>query len=554
MKYKILIGLVSVFIVVFSICSIAEEILPHLQRKGTCTQLIVDGKPFLMRGGQFANNVYIEPKHIPYLGDMLDAYKGAYLNTMLVPISWKALEPTEGEFDFRMIDNLIDACRQRDLRLIVLWFGTIKNGGVGYAPLWVARDHNRFFRALNPKGKEVFAVSPFCEAAWKADSRAFTRLMEHIKEKDAGHYTVVMVQVENETGCQEIDSDRDHSEPANIAWNSPVPDDLCQYLKAHNGKLIKWLQEVWDRHGNKTSGTWPEMFGSDSDGQKIFMSYYIAQFIEHVASAGKAVYPLPFYVNDWLGSLKSPGGPIGGPDFQVMDIYRVAAPTISAYAPDIYVDNFKEWVAAFNQLDNPVLIPEAKSDARNGQQCWYAYFQHDSMLYSPYFLVPREADQLAVPKNLRYSNLSMSYSAIKEMDKIILSKQGLRPRELICFQLDRSDKPETVFQADFHGYKITAKATRGYGVLWEAEKTETPGFAAILKMGDNDFVVIGKTMQVEFSRQGYQPSTISKGKFQNNKWVDEKMGDIKSGAKIFLTEEFDQIDLFRIRFKADKPL
>ncbi|HON08069.1 MAG TPA: DUF5597 domain-containing protein, partial [Verrucomicrobiota bacterium] len=229
-------------------------------------------------------------------------------------------------------------------------------------------------------------------------------------------------------------------------------------------------------------------------------------------------------------------------------------PTISAYAPDIYVDNFKEWVAAFNQLDNPVLIPEAKSDARNGQQCWYAYFQHDSMLYSPYFLVPREADQLAVPKNLRYSNLSMSYSAIKEMDKIILSKQGLRPRELICFQLDRSDKPETVFQADFHGYKITAKATRGYGVLWEAEKTETPGFAAILKMGDNDFVVIGKTMQVEFSRQGYQPSTISKGKFQNNKWVDEKMGDIKSGAKIFLTEEFDQIDLFRIRFKADKPL
>ena len=48
--------------------------MPRLQRQGDARQLIVDGRPFLMRGGEFSNNVYEAPKDLQGLKDMLDAY------------------------------------------------------------------------------------------------------------------------------------------------------------------------------------------------------------------------------------------------------------------------------------------------------------------------------------------------------------------------------------------------------------------------------------------------------------------------------------------------
>ncbi len=53
-------------------------------------QLVVDGKPFLMRGGEFSNSVYESLDDLSHLGAMLDAYRGARMNTLLVPISWRS--------------------------------------------------------------------------------------------------------------------------------------------------------------------------------------------------------------------------------------------------------------------------------------------------------------------------------------------------------------------------------------------------------------------------------------------------------------------------------
>lgn len=83
-----------------------DAALPHLIKHGAATQLIVEGKPYLMRGGEFSNKVYETPDDLPHLGAMLEAYRGAGINTLLVPISWRSLEPREGAFDYRMIDTL----------------------------------------------------------------------------------------------------------------------------------------------------------------------------------------------------------------------------------------------------------------------------------------------------------------------------------------------------------------------------------------------------------------------------------------------------------------
>jgi hypothetical protein len=528
-------------------------VFPHLRHRGAATQLVVDGRPFLMRGGEFANKVYESPQDLPYLEGMLDACKDADLNTVLVPISWRCLEPQEGTFDYLMIDHLIEQCQKRDLRVVILWFGAIKNGSVGYAPRWFTGDHQRFFRATQPDGKETGAISPFCEAAWRADRRAFVKLMERIKEEDAGHYTVVMIQPENETGCQQIDNDRDHCPAADTAWQSAVPEDLMTYLTSHDGSLVPWLQSVWERAGKKASGTWPEVFGAAANGQKVFMSYYIGQFVERVASAGKAVHPLPMFINDWLGSLESPGGPIGGPEYHVMDVFRVTTPSSFACVADIYQPNFKAWIAAFDRKDNPILIPEARFDARAAQQCWYTFLQHDGLLFSPYMMVPGEADQKAVPACLARSNLKMSYQVIKEMDQLILSKQGMRPRELLCFQLDQSDKPDAAFSAEFQGYAIRAQATRPYdhprGSKKEPEE-ETPGFTAIAKMAADDFVIIGRAMQVNFGRSGVQVKAAQRGHFRANTWFDDAAFSVKLDADcatVLLTEADRSLDMIRLK-------
>lgn len=50
-------------------------------------------------------------------------------------------------------------------------------------------------------------ISIFYSQAPKADARAFAKLMRHLREFDGDHSTVIMVQVENETGLLEDSRD-----------------------------------------------------------------------------------------------------------------------------------------------------------------------------------------------------------------------------------------------------------------------------------------------------------------------------------------------------------
>jgi hypothetical protein len=169
--------------------------------------------------------------------------------------------------------------------------------------------------------------------------------------------------------------------------------------------------------------------------------------------------------------------------------------------------------------------------------------------------VPNESDQKAVPQYLAYSNLKMSYGVIAEMEDLILGKQGLSPRELLCFELDKTEKWDTQFQGEFQGYSVKAQATRGFGKLTggtESDQRETPGFAAVIKMDENDFLVIGKTMNVAFRKAGYRLKAWEKGKFRDHQWVGELPLDVSQAddeAMVNLTEAASSLDLVRIKFE-----
>lgn len=178
---------------------------PHLEKRGAATQLIVDGKPFLMLGAELYNS---SSSNLDYMKPVWPRLAEIPLNTVLTPLSWELVEPAEGKFDFTLLDGLLAQAREHKLRIVFLWLASWKNGMSSYAPVWVKSDTHRFPRVVED-GKQVDILSTFGQATMKADSRAFAAVMRHLREVDGRDHTALMIQVENEVGV--LGDTRDHS-------------------------------------------------------------------------------------------------------------------------------------------------------------------------------------------------------------------------------------------------------------------------------------------------------------------------------------------------------
>ena len=209
--------------------------LPHLQKQGTATQLIVEGKPFLMIAGELHNSTC---GGFEYMKPVWKRLAAKNLNTVVGTASWELVEPTEGKFDFSLVDSEIIGAREAHLKLILIWFASWKNGSSVYIPSWVKEDYKMYPRAKDETGKPLEILSTFGEASCEADANAFAALMHHIREVDGKEQTIVMVQVENEVGVIDNlgkapgNARRDFSPAANAAYSGPVPKKLMEYLSA----------------------------------------------------------------------------------------------------------------------------------------------------------------------------------------------------------------------------------------------------------------------------------------------------------------------------------
>ncbi|MBV9767870.1 MAG: beta-galactosidase [Acidobacteriaceae bacterium] len=346
--------------------------MPHLEKRGTATQLIVDGKPFLMLAAEIHNS---SSSNLDYMRPIWPRLADIPVNTVLTPVSWELVEPAEGKFEFSLVDGLIQDARKNNLRLVFLWLASWKNGMSSYAPVWVKQDMRRFPRVIEQDGQPVEIFSTFGTETRNADARAFAALMRHIREIDGQAHTVLMMQVENEVGV--LGDSRDRSPAANRAFQGPVPKELLSYLQQHRDTLIPEFRKSWDAAGGKTAGTWEQIFGAAALTDEIFMAWNYGRYVQHVAAAGKTEYPLPMYVNTWLGGPTSTPGrfPSGGPQPEVMDLWKAAGNAIDIYSPDIYQPNFAEWCERYNRSGNPLFIPEASGGATAEANVFYAIGQ-----------------------------------------------------------------------------------------------------------------------------------------------------------------------------------
>ena len=266
--------------------------IPHLVKQGSTIQLIVDNKPFIIRGGELGNSSFTS---MEYMAPVWPKLKALNLNTVLAPVYWELIEPAEGEFDFDLYDQLINEARKHDLKVILLWFASWKNSMSSHVPAWVKTNQKKYPRAKDEKGISQEILTPFSENNLKVDMNAFKALMKHIREIDSDKHTVIMIQPENEIGM--LPSARDHSPLANEKFKSPVPRELIKYLTENKENLVPEFQVVWENNGFKTKGTWEEIFGKGTHTDEIFMAWHFAKYVNRIIESGKKIYPLPMFVN-----------------------------------------------------------------------------------------------------------------------------------------------------------------------------------------------------------------------------------------------------------------
>jgi hypothetical protein len=327
--------------------------------------------------------------------------------------------------------------------------------------------------------------------------------MRHLKEVDGDQNTVIMVQVENETGS--LFTDRDHSSDANHQFAGPAPAKLLQAL-------------------GKKPGTWTQAFGSEAD--EAFSAYYVSRYVNAVAEAGKKEYQLPAYANVWLREQKNfmrPGEayPSGGATLNMLDLWKANAPSLDAIAPDNYLldyVNYQRVLAGYHRKDNPLLVPET-GGPRFASNIFYALGDFDSLGYAPF-----------------------GFDRMVEGGKVVERAKGfaqdcelLGPAIPLIAQLQGTGKLHSAVEEQYlterliHSSKFDVLVQFGtlhseYGGTFGTQTPEMTGRALVAELAPDEFVVMGFDAHVEFrpvrgsKEQNAQFLKVEEGTYVDGQW------------------------------------
>ena len=492
----------------------AAQEYPHLKTQGTATQLIVDGKPMLILGGELGNSTSSDPR---YLSRFWPTLKTVGLNTVIATLQWDMIEPEEGVYDFASVNELIRQAEANNVKLVVLWLAAWKNSTSSYAPPYIKREWQKYAKAQDDKGVPVDILSAFDPDTLKADQRAFTALMSHLKATDKNH-TIIMVQVENEIGMLPVV--RDYGPQAQAAYKDQVPAALTDYLQKNKSTLHPFVRDAWNANGAKASGTWTEVFGDGPVGEEIFQGWGYAVFTEALTKAGKTAYDLPMYINGALNAPDQKPGqyPSGGPIPHMFDIWKAGAPTVDLIGMDVYYPNYVHWVDQFKRPDNPVFVPEANRAGQvdAGGNAFYTLGELDGIGFAPFHI-----ETLPNPST---NPLTEAYQVLDQIAPLVLANQGKGTMRGFKAPLNYEGVlDETPKTFDLGGYTISANMVDPR----TPKNTQTiPAHGGlIIATGEDEFLVAGRGVILRFAdadkTSGYRVGLeqIVEGEFVNGRWV-----------------------------------
>jgi len=499
--------------------------IPGIVQKDGRYALMVDGAPYLMLGMQ-TNNSSDWPAT---LSQVWPAAEALHVNTVETPIYWEQLEPKQGQFDYSQIDTVLAQARAHHLHLVLLWFGTWKNGSQHYMPEWMKLEPEKYSHVVNKRGEPVDSPSPFAQASLDADIHAFTAFMTHLRAADPQR-TVLMVQVENETGTW--GTLRDYSPQAEKLFAAPVPPEV---LKAMNVSP-----------GSRTAN-WQDVFGGEAEVN--FHAWAIARYVGQIAAAGKAAYPLPLYVNAALRDPIKPGAPgsyeSGGPTDNVLNIWKAEAPAIDVLAPDIYNNDATAYLKIldlYHRPDNPLFVPETSSSASTAR-FFFSALGRQAIGYSPFGL-----DYTRTPAPQRGATSAQDSFLQPTAQNYILIGPMMRDIARLNFEgklqavaEEPSQPTQTLHFGDWDAV-VAYGPGRGGALKQDSEPT---GRALVAQLSDNQFLVTGINAHVDFRPSGTEqqrksqqivngsgqtPSAQIDGKWIHRQFLKVEEGTYENGA------------------------
>ena len=438
-------------------------------------------------GGELSNSAATSVEDID---EVMPRMRALGLNTVLVPAYWEFVEPVEGQFDFTLIDRTIDVARREQLQVVFLWFGAWKNSMSCYAPGWFKQDTKRFPRAMTAEGKQMEIASCFSDNVLQADLKAFSALMQHIKERDPQREVVVMMQIENEIGM--LESARDHSPLAEKAYNKE---------------------------------RWAERYGTDEYADEKFMALSYARYVEHLAKAAREIHDMPLYVNAAMNSRgRHPGEyPSAGPLAHLIDFWHEGAPSIDLLAPDIYDTGFKSWCAQYamplrpqdgGRIKNRLFIPESRCCENSGVRALYAFGEHQAIGFSPFAIdqaSEKETESVTqaygLIKQLAVANSCVpSVASGKAESSLFTIHYSLKTWGLLFDQEDR----ERIIDDD--GVVMTC---RHYFTLpWDPRATDgstwPEGGAMLIRLSKYEYLLAGSGVVIDFKTPTEKQQTEQK--------------------------------------------
>ena len=551
MSSTVLAALAATLVVATLRAQVEERPLPHLVKQEGRFALFVDNAPYLIMGiedltmGEWPTRPGVWPA-LEYMN----------VNTVEIPVYWEDFEPQPGQYGYTVIDRLLAEARQHHVRLVPLWFGTYKNGHPHYMPDWMKLAPDRYSHAVDRNGQAVDSPSPFATASLEADKSAFAALMRHLKEVDPQR-TVIMVQVENETG--NWNSVRDFSPAAQKFFEAPVPAEILKamHIKAASASL-----------------NWQEAFGPNAD--EYFNAWSIARYVGQVAAAGKAVYPLPMDVNDALRNPFNPGPPgepgspgayeSGGPTDNVIPIWKAGAPAIDILAPDDYQGDPAAYVKdleLYHRDDNPLFLPESgcfQCDPASGDFTRYFF-----TMLGLQAIGDSESGNEPVPY------LARNYVLVGPMQREIARLNFEGKLKAVAEPLhfrggDQGDPRQTLPFGSWNA--VVTYGTARYGPSTAGSNPTPEGRALVAQLGDNQFLVAGYFCTVDFfpagtgkqrasqhivEGTGQIPSALIDGKWQHRQFLRVEQGIYDNGVfKLLRSQNGDATD-YGLRF-GEEPV
>ena len=487
----------------------AGAAMPKVVEKDGRWALMVDGEPYLMLGMQL-NNSSAWPGVFDQVWPAVDRL---HANTIEAPIYWEQMEAVEGKFDFSVADALLASARQHKVHLVLLWFGTWKNGSPHYVPEWMKADPAKYPMLVDVKGMVRDTMSPYGAATLAADTRAFAALMRHLKAADARH-TVLMVQVENEINA--YGNARDYAPDAVKLFAGQVP---AEFAAAMHVK----------------AGSWTEAFGAEAE--NTFQAWSIARYVEQVAKAGKAEYALPLYLNH---SLENPlaaakEGRLAWPAMtdHVLDIWKATAPDLDLIAPDIYMSQYAQYEKVLDVYaragdkskgGNALFVPES-GNAAAYPRYFFAALGHGAIGWSTFGL-----------DLTGYANAPLGAPVVDEklIDLFALNFELIGPMQREIARLNFDGKLQAVAEdpavhqqtLEFGPWTATvAYGLRVFGRAFNPPGNADPvGRALVAQLGPDEFLVTGVAARVDFrltdaaSGKHREFVKVEEGTYVDGKW------------------------------------